>query len=76
VGAKIIAAITSGLGLITSIGGEFMSGFEVLVWDASANSGAGDLTSFGNFAFVLVGVAVSFSVIKLILNLLRGNTGV
>lgn len=74
-GTEIINAIKSGLGLIQDIAGEFLTGFETLVWDATANQGAGALTSVGVFAFVMLGVSVSFAVIKLVLNLLRGNTG-
>lgn len=74
-GQQIISAVTSGLGLIKPIAEEFLNGFETLVWDATAAEGAGALTSVGVFAFVLLGIAVSFSVIKLVLNLLRGNTG-
>lgn len=75
-GASIIAAIKSGLGLIEDLASEFLSGFNTLVWDATANEGAGALTSVGVFAFVMLGVSVSFAVIKLVLNLIRGNTGV
>lgn len=75
-GASIIAAIKSGLGLIEDLASEFLNGFNTLVWDATANEGAGALTSVGVFAFVMLGVSVSFAVIKLVLNLIRGNTGV
>lgn len=74
-GQQIISAVTSGLGLIKPIAEEFLKGFETLVVDPTAAEGAGALTSVGVFAFVLLGIAVSFSVIKLVLNLLRGNTG-
>lgn len=75
-GAQIIQAITSGLGIIEELASEFLNGFQTLVWDPTANQGAGTLTSVGVFAFVMLGVSVSFAVIKLVLNLLRGNTGV
>lgn len=74
-GTEIINAIKSGLGLISDLASEFLSGFETLVWVPAEGQTAGHLTSVGIFAFVMLGVAVSFAVIKLILNLLRGNTG-
>ena len=74
-GAAILAAIESGLGLIESLASEFLQGFNTLIWDATANEGAGAITTFGTFAFVMLGIGVSFAVIKLVLNLLRGNTG-
>lgn len=74
-GTEIINAITSGLGLIEDLAGEFLSGFETLVWVPASGEVAGHLTAVGTFAFVMLGVSVSFAVIKLVLNLLRGNTG-
>lgn len=78
-GEAIIGAIESGLGLIESIASEFLKGFETLVWVPATTVGsetvAGHLTEVGTFAFVMLGVSVSFAVIKLVLNLLRGNTG-
>ena len=74
-GSAIINAIKSGLGLIQDLAQEFLRGFETLVWDPTANTGAGALTTVGTFAFVMLGVAVSFAIIKLVLNLIRGNTG-
>lgn len=74
-GTQIINAIKSGLGLIGDLASEFLTGFETLVWDATAAEGAGALTSIGVFAFVMLGISVSFAVIKLVLNLIRGNTG-
>lgn len=74
-GTAIIDAIKSGLGLIADLATEFLTGFKTLVWDATANQGAGALTEVGVFAFVMLGVSVSFAVVKLVLNLLRGNTG-
>jgi len=75
-GSEIITAITSGLGIIDDLAQEFLAGFETLVWVPAAGSDPGHLTSVGVFAFVMLGVSVSFAVIKLCLNLLRGNTGV
>lgn len=74
-GSAIIQAITSGLGLIAVLAGEFMNGFESLFWDPTLNTGAGGLTSFGTFALIMLGVSVSFAVVKLVLNIVRGNTG-
>lgn len=75
-GTEIINAITSGLGIIDDLAQEFLAGFETLVWVPASGADAGHLTSVGVFAFVMLGVSVSFAVIKLCLNLLRGNTGV
>ena len=74
-GAAIIDAIKSGLGLIQDLAEEFLNGFTTLFWDATANSNAGALTTFGTFALVMLGVSVTFAVIALVLNLIRGNTG-
>lgn len=70
-GSAIIEAIESGLGICESLASEFLSGFNTLIWD-STNSA---LTTVGVFAFVMLGISVSFAVVKLVLNLLRGNTG-
>lgn len=74
-GAAIIDAIKSGLGLIADLAEEFLTGFTTLFWDATANQGAGALTAFGIFSLVMLGVAITFAVIKLVLNVLRSNTG-
>lgn len=75
-GAQILDAIRSGLGLIGDLAGEFLEGFTTLFWDASAGSGTGALTVFGVFALVMLGVAASFAIIRLVMSLIRGNTGV
>lgn len=76
-GAAVIEAIQSGLGLIKTLAEEFLNGFETLVWVAPTGSDTvGHLTAIGTFGFVMLGVAVSFSVIKLVMNMLRGNTGI
>lgn len=75
-GAAVIEAIQSGLGLIQKLAEEFLKGFETLVWVPQANETPGHLTAVGTFAFVMLGVSVSFAVIKLVMNLLRGNTGI
>lgn len=74
-GAAIIDAIKSGLGLIGDLASEFLEGFTTLFWDATANSGAGALTTFGTYALVMLGIAVTFAVISLVLNIFRGSTG-
>lgn len=74
-GSAIIQAIKDGLGLISDLASEFLTGFTSLFWDASANSNAGGLTTFGTFALVMLGVSITFAVIKLCLNVIRGNTG-
>ena len=75
-GSQIIDAIKSGLGIIQNLAEEFLTGFETLVWaPPSTGDTTGHLTSVGVFAFVMLGVSVSFAVIKLVLNLLRGNSG-
>ena len=74
-GAAIIDAIKSGLGLIEDLASEFLTGFSTLLWDATANEGAGALTTVGTFMCVFLGIAITMGVIKLCLNILRGNTG-
>lgn len=74
-GAAIIDAIKSGLGLIGDLASEFLEGFTTLFWDATANSNAGALTTFGTYALVMLGIAVTFAVISLVLNIFRGSTG-
>ena len=75
-GAAVIAAIQSGLGLIQKLAEEFLKGFETLVWVPGVGDAPGLLTAVGTVAFVMWGVSVSFAVIKLVMNLLRGNTGI
>lgn len=74
-GAEIIQAIKSGLGLIKDLATEFLDGFETLVWVPADGQVTGHLTTVGVFMFVMLGISVSFAIVKLILNLLRGNTG-
>lgn len=74
-GEAIINAIKSGLGLIGDLAAEFLEGFSTLFWDATANTGAGGLTTFGTYALVMLGIAVTFAVISLVLNIFRGSTG-
>lgn len=74
-GAAIINAIKSGLGLIGDLASEFLNGFSTLFWDSTANQGAGSLTNFGTFSLVMLGVSVTFAVITLVMRVIRGNTG-
>lgn len=74
-GDAIIEAIKSGLGLITELANQLLSGFSALIWDAAANEGKGALTSFGTFSLVFLGIAITFSVIKLCLYLVRSHVG-
>ena len=75
-GSEIINAIKSGLGLMQDLASEFLDGFTTLFWDATANSGAGALTTFGTYSLIMLGIAITFSVIALVFNVLRSNTGV
>ena len=75
-GAAIISAIQSGLGLMSDLAGEFLEGFTTLFWDATANTGAGALTVFGQYSLVMLGISITFAVIALVFNVLRSNTGV
>lgn len=74
-GSAIIDAIKSGLGLIGDLASEFLTGFSTLFWDPAANSNQGALTVFGTYALVMLGVAITFAVISLVMNLVRGGTG-
>ena len=74
-GAAIIEAISGGLGLMGDITSELLNGFTTLFWDSTAAEGAGELTSLGMFALIFLGVAITFAVVKLALNLIRGKTG-
>lgn len=74
-GSAIIDAIKSGLGLIGDLASEFLNGFTTLFWDATANSGSGALTVFGQYALIMLGVAITFAVVSLVMRVIRGNTG-
>lgn len=74
-GSAIIDAIKSGLGLIGDLASEFLNGFTTLFWDATANQGAGSLTVFGQYALIMLGVAITFAVVSLVMRVIRGNTG-
>lgn len=76
-GSAIIAAIKSGLGLMSDICKEFLNGFTALFWVAPTETGGtGSLTIFGEYAMIFLGIAITFAVVKLCLNLVRTNTGV
>ena len=72
-GAAVIEAIQSGLGLMGDICKELLNGFSTLFWDASSGSGA--LTTLGMFSLIFLGISITFAVVKLALNLIRSNTG-
>lgn len=71
-GAQIIQAIRDGLGLIADLAREFLTGFSTLFWDSTNNA----LTTFGMYSLIMLGLAITFAVVKLCLNVLRSNTGV
>lgn len=68
-GGQIITSIASGLGLIGHLTNEFLTGFTNLFWQNES------LTSFGGFALVMLGVSVSFAVVKLVLFIIRNKSG-
>ena len=67
----IIEAIKSGLGLMSNICNEFLKGFSTLIWDSTNST----LTTFGNFILIFLGVSITFSIVKLCMNLIRSKTG-
>lgn len=69
-GEAILAAINSGLQLIKTIAQNFLAGFEALFVTENG------ITSFGTFAFIMLGIAITFACIRLAMRLIRGNTGV
>lgn len=75
-GTAIIDALKTGLSLIQDLAEAFLDGFTTLFWDATANSGAGALTTFGMWSLVMLSVAIVFSIIALCFSVLRSNTGV
>ncbi len=68
---SIIGSVSSGLGLIDDITKQFGNGFGALIWDNSKNQ----LTTFGNFALIFLGVSITFSIVKLCMSLIRSKTG-
>lgn len=75
-GTAIINALKSGFSLIQDLAQAFLNGFTTLFWDATANSGAGALTVFGEYALIMLSIAIVFAVISLCFNVLRSNAGV
>ncbi len=75
-GTAIVDAIKSAFTLLGDLAENFLTAFSTLFWDATANSGAGQLTVFGQWSLIMLGVAIIFSVLMLCLNLIRSNTGV
>lgn len=74
--SEIINAIKSGFSLIGDLAENFLTAFTTLFWDATANSGAGALTTFGTWSLIMLSIAICFAVIMLAFNVLRSNTGV
>lgn len=68
-GGQIITSIASGLGLIGNLVNEFSNGFQAIFWTGT------EITSFGTFALIMLGVSISFAVIKLILYIIRNKSG-
>lgn len=75
-GTQIVDAIKSAFTLLGDLAENFLQAFTTLFWDATANSGAGQLTIFAQWTLIMLGIAVIFSVLMLCLNLIRSNTGV
>lgn len=72
-GAAIIAAVESGLGLISSLATNLNTGFTNLVIDSSGETTA--LTSVGTFAFVLLGLGIAVGAVKLVFHWITGRHG-
>lgn len=70
-GSAITDGIKGGLGIMKDITKQFGSGFGALIWDNSKNQ----LTTFGNFALIFLGVSITFSIVKLCMSLIRSKTG-
>lgn len=69
-GAAIISAISSGLGLIGTLATNINTALTNMVTD-----GASGLSVTGTFAFVLFGLGISVGVVKLVFNWLTGRHG-
>ena len=72
---SVVEGITDGIGLLSPITNEFLNAFTSIFWDSTANDGEGALTTFSSFALTFLGVSITFAVVKLALNLIRGKTG-
>ena len=70
-GAAIISAIESGLGLVTTLASQIGTAFAGLVYNSSTSS----LTAVGTFAFVLMGLGIAVGVVKLTFHWLTGRHG-
>lgn len=68
-GEQIVDGIESGLGMIGTLASEFLAGFGALFY---VNN---QLTPFAIFSLVFLGIAITFAIIKLCLNVVRSNTG-
>ena len=75
-GTEIINALKSGFSLIGDLAENFLDAFTTLFWDATANSGAGALTTFGTWSLIMLSIAIVFAVLSLAMGILRSNTGV
>lgn len=69
IGESIIGSIASGLGIIPNIAGEFLAGFSKLLWNNN------QLTDFAIYSLVFLGIAITFAIVKLVLMIVRNNTG-
>lgn len=74
-GTEIVNAIKSGLGMIGELCNQFLTGFSTLFWDSTANSGAGALTPFANFALIFLGISITLGCVSLVLHTISGKTG-
>lgn len=74
--SAMIEAIESGFSLLGSLAQNFLTAFTTLFWDATANSGAGALTTFANWSLIMLSVAIVFAVLMLAFGIIRSNTGV
>lgn len=70
-GSAIISAITEGLGLVGTLGTAINTGFTNMFVGATT----GQLTNVGTFAFILLGLGISVSLIKLCFSWITGRHG-
>lgn len=68
-GTSILDSIKSGLNLMEDLATEFLNGFSALFWKDN------QLTTFGQFSLIFLGISITFAIVKLCLNLIRGKTG-
>lgn len=74
-GAQIIEALTSGLGLIGDLATNMLTAFGTLFWNPTGNEGAGELTTFATFCLIMLSISIAFAIVNLVFNLIKGNTG-